>query len=136
MTEATGAPVVGGVAVALHGWRRFTGDIDIYSADLWATHEKLEAAGIRWDSDHREHVIVDVLELIRIVPLKKDFAAKLPKELRGAFKELVEQVHGPRRAVIPPREFWKVYGPASSAGAGRTLGRERARRRAKASVKP
>lgn len=188
MTEATGAPVVGGVAVALHGWRRFTGDIDIYSADFWATHEKLEAAGIRWDSDHREHVIdgvavhmvgddslggppkrvsviegvrvigvadlirgkltvgleeihrhkdvVDVLELIRIVPLKKDFAAKLPKALRGAFKELVEQVHGPRRAVIPPGEFWKVYGPASSAGAGRTRGRERARRRAKASVKP
>lgn len=57
VTKTTDAPVVGALAVALHDWRRFTGDIDIYSADFWATHQRLEAAGIMWDSDHREHVI-------------------------------------------------------------------------------
>lgn len=161
VTKATDAPVVGGIAVALHGWRRFTGDIDIYSADFWATHQRLEDAGIKWDSEHREHVIdgvavhmvgddslggppkrvstiegvkvvgladlirgkltvgleahkrakdiVDVLELIRIIPLKKDFAAKLPKHLRAPFKELVDQVHAPRRTTMPTLKFWKKY---------------------------
>lgn len=159
VTDATGCPVVGGVAVALHGWPRFTGDIDIYSTDFWQTHQKLEAAGILWDSRTREHVIdgvaihmvkddslggppgristiqgvkvigladlvrdkltvgleeihrrkdvLDVLELIRVVPLKKDFAAELPRHLRSAFKELVEQVHGKRH--LPAVKFWKKY---------------------------
>lgn len=161
VTGASGAPVVGGIAVVLHGWGRFTADIDIYSADFQATHEKLLAAGIPWDSKHREHVIegiavhmvgddslggppkristikgvkvigladlirgkltvglesinrgkdvIDVIELIRIIPLKKDFVPKLPKHLRPAFRELVEQVHGPRRTTIPTLKFWKKY---------------------------
>jgi hypothetical protein len=161
VTDVTGCPVVGGIAVALHGWPRFTGDIDIYSTDFWETHLRLADAGIVWDSKHREHVIdgvaihmvkddslggppkristidgvkvigladlirgkltvglevvkrrkdiLDVLELIRIIPLKKDFAAKLPKHLRSAFKELVDDVHGPRRTSVPPLTFWKKY---------------------------
>jgi hypothetical protein len=161
VTEITGCPVVGGIAVALHGWGRYTRDIDIYSADLWTTHERLEAAGILWDPHHREHVIdgvavhmvkdeslggppqhvstiegvkvislkdlirgkltvglvhidrskdvTDVIELIRRVPLKKDFAAKLPPKLRAPFKELVEQVHGPRRTSIPTLKFLKRH---------------------------
>ncbi len=159
VTDATDCPVVGGVAVALHGWPRFTGDIDIYSTDFWLTHQKLENAGILWDSRAREHVVdgvairmvgvdslggpptrisaiqgvkvigladlirgkltvgpktihrrkdvLDVLELIRVVPLKKDFAARLPRGLRPPFKELVEQVHGKRR--LSPIKFWKKH---------------------------
>lgn len=161
VTEATGRPVVGGVAVALHGYPRFTGDIDIYSDDFWETHQRLEAAGIMWDATHREHVvdgmavhmvkddslggppkhvstirgvrvigladlvrgkltvglevvrrrkdILDVLELIRLVPLKKDFAAKLPTHLRKPFKALVDEVHEPRRTPTPPVRFWRKY---------------------------
>ncbi|MEZ6233465.1 MAG: hypothetical protein R3B68_04690 [Phycisphaerales bacterium] len=161
VTDATGCPVVGGVAVILHGGGRSTSDIDIYSPDRWATHEALEAAGILWDSANREHVIdgvavhmVDdeslartpaktstikgvrvlrladlvaaklkvgltsmrrskdithVLDLIERIPLKKDFAAELPRSLQSPFKALVDQVHAPRRTTIPPREFWKKY---------------------------
>lgn len=57
VTAATGAPVVDGVAVVLHGGGRHTRDIDVFAEDFWATHEKLEAAGIRWDSDRREHLV-------------------------------------------------------------------------------
>lgn len=160
VTKAAVAPVVGGVAVALHGWPRFTGDIDIYSSDFWGTHLKLLAAGITWDAARREHVIdgvavhmvgddslggppkristisggvkvigladlirgkltvglkakkrakviVDVLDLIRIIPLKKDFVVKLPKQFRSPFKQLVDQVHGKRGTSLPPLKFWK-----------------------------
>lgn len=57
VTDACGDPVVGGVAVILHGGGRSTYDIDLYSEDLWATHVKLEAAGIMWNSDKREHLV-------------------------------------------------------------------------------
>ncbi len=49
------------------------------------------------ESPRRAKDIADVLELIRVVPLKKDFAAKLPTKLRSAFKQLVDDVHEPRR---------------------------------------
>jgi hypothetical protein len=56
VTQATGAPVIGGVAVILHGGGRSTTDVDILSDDLWTTHTQLEEAGILWDSKRREHV--------------------------------------------------------------------------------
>lgn len=160
VTDATGCPVVGGIAVALHGYRRYTGDIDIYSEDFWATHERLEAAGMRWDPDQREHHVAgmaihmvkqdslggppkhistiegvkvigladlirgkltvglvargrakdigDVLELIRLIPLKKDFAARLPTALRTPFKRLVDDVHGPRRTPAQRLKTWGI----------------------------
>jgi hypothetical protein len=156
VTKAAKAPVVGGIAVVLHGWGRFTRDL--YSDDFKATHELLERAGIRWNASRREHLIdgvpvhlvgpdslggpprristirgvkvisladlirgkltvglesitrardiADVIELIRVIPLKRDFAPRLPRELRRPFKELVEQVHGRRRAVVPALRFW------------------------------
>jgi hypothetical protein len=161
ITEVTGCPVVGGVAVMLHGGGQNTSDIDIYSTDFWATHEKLEAAGILWDADRREHRVDDiavhmvkddslggppkristikgvkvigladlirakltigltevkrskdighVIHLIERIPLRKDFAAKLPKDLRAPFKTLVEQVHDPRRTPLPTLQFYKKY---------------------------
>lgn len=60
VTDATGCPVVGGIAVVLHGGGRHTRDIDIYAADRWAAHERLEAAGIMWASDRREHLVEGV----------------------------------------------------------------------------
>lgn len=161
VTQASGCPVVGGVAVMLHGGGRNTSDIDIYSTDFWATHQQLEAAGILWDSPRREHRVdgvavhmvgddslggppkhvstidgvkvigladlirgkltvgleelrrqkdlTHVIDLIEIIPLKKDFAAKLPARLRAPFKELVDQVHSPRRTTIATLQFWKKY---------------------------
>jgi hypothetical protein len=158
VTQASQCPVVGGVAVMLHGGGQNTSDIDIYSADFWATHERLEAAGILWDAARHEHLIdgvavhmvgddslgdpphhistikgvrvigladlvrakltvglselrrskdiTHVIHLIERIPLRKDFAAKLPKHLRAPFKQLVDQVHGPRRTVIPTLRFW------------------------------
>lgn len=162
VTEVSGAPVVGGIAVMLHGGGRNTSDIDIYSSDFWATHELLEKAGMMWNSSLREHVvegraihmvaedslggppkristiegvkvisladlirgkltvglksvrrskdIAHVLDLIHAVPLRKDFAAKLPTHLRAPFKELVDQVHEPRRTpTLKTLDFWKKY---------------------------
>lgn len=161
VTDVTGCPVVGGLAVTLHGYGRLTRDIDIYSDDFKATHELLEAAGIKWNANRREHIIdgipihmvgddslggppgrkstirgvkvigladiirgkltvglaevtrakdiADVVGLIEAIPLDKSFAAKLPTKLRAPFKELVEQVHGPRRTTLPTLQFWKKY---------------------------
>lgn len=161
ITDVTGDPVVGGVAVILHGGGRGTFDIDIYSADFKATHERLVAAGIEWQPRRREHLVDGiavhlvpveslggppkrvstikgvlvisladlvrakltvgleaihrakdlghVVDLIERVPLNKDFAAKLPRHLRAPFRELVDQVRGPRRTTVPPRDFLRKY---------------------------
>lgn len=165
VTAAADAPVVGGVAVILHGGGRSTYDVDIYSEDFWATHERLEAAGIMWDAARREHLLdgvaihmvgqdslggppakistirgvkvisladlirakltvglnvvnrhkdlAHVTDLITRIPLKKDFAAKLPTKLRAPFKDLVEQVHGSRGSPVPPltpKAYFDKYG--------------------------
>jgi hypothetical protein len=138
------APVLGGVAVYLHGVRRATIDLDLYTDNRRHTANQLEAAGARWDIENREHVLnsvrihtvtpddarhvvertsiidgvrvvslkdliaiklicglnnlgrskdlSDVEELIRAAPLDKRFAGKLPKDLRGPFKGLVDAV--------------------------------------------
>lgn len=59
------------------------------------------------ESARRAKDIADVLELIRIIPLKKDFAAKLPAKLRGPFKLLVDEVHGARRTPVRTLDLWK-----------------------------
>jgi len=57
VTDATGCPVVGGIAVMLHGGGRNTSDIDIYSDDFWKSHEAMEKAGILWNAERHEHLI-------------------------------------------------------------------------------
>lgn len=168
VTEATGCPMVGGVAVLLHGGGRTTRDLDIYTDDFWETHQRLEDAGFMWNSRQREHTvdgvaihmvgedslggaprrlstikgvkvigladlvrgkltvglstiarskdIGDVLELIRCVPLGKDFAAKLPTKLRAAFKRLVDEVHGKRRTTTPTLKFFAQHGKRRQVG--------------------
>lgn len=144
VTQATGAPVLGGIAVFLHGYRRTTQDIDLFSSDPEKTAAVLTRLGARFDAKHREFQLegvplqlvtveqtgsepaevvtiqgvkvvgladlvrfklhsgldrvdrardlADVVELIRVVPLDKRFAARLPKSQRAAFKKLVDAV--------------------------------------------
>jgi len=166
VTQVTECPVVGGVAVTLHGGGRSTHEIDIYAENRWRAHERMEAAGIMWESKARTHIIdgvpvrmVDpatleaepvrvstikgvrvialadlvrtalsrglaglhraldlsrVLDLIERIPLKRDFASKLPTKLRAPFKRLVDEVHEPRRTPLPTLKFFKTYGNLAS----------------------
>lgn len=54
------APVLGGIAVILHGYPRTTTDLDLYTPDRKFTDVQLRAAGARWDTARREHVLDDV----------------------------------------------------------------------------
>lgn len=156
LTSHIDAPVLGGIAVILHGYLRTTIDLDLYTPDRALTDEQLRAAGARWDVAQREHVyddvrihtvtpadaghtvgrvsvidgvrvvslkdliaiklrtglrhvhrakdIVDVMELIKRVPLDKTFAGKLAKDLRPEFKRLVQTVRtGERENANKPR---------------------------------
>lgn len=149
LTAKIDAPVLGGIAVILHGHARTTIDLDLYTPDRSLTDEQLRAAGATWDTANREHLYddvrihtvtpddaghvvqrvstidgvrvvslkdliaiklrtglrhphrakdtVDVMELIRVVPLDKSFATKLPKDLRPDFKKLVDTVRAGER---------------------------------------
>lgn len=50
-------PVVGGVAVFLHGYRRTTEDVDLFVDDTIDAGEVLEAVGAKWDENARQHVL-------------------------------------------------------------------------------
>ena len=154
---AVDASVLGGIAVILHGYARTTTDLDFYTADRKVTDVQLRAAGARWDTEKREHVldhvrihtvtpedaghvvrdtsvidgvrvvslkdliaikllcglgnfgrskdVGDVEELIRVVPLDKRFAGKLPPAVRAPFKELVDRVRGRERQRRDERPF-------------------------------
>lgn len=146
--KATEAPVLGGIAVFLHGYRRTTEDIDLFVSDAKVVGDALARMGARWDEESREFVlegvpihlvteketggpprqtveiegvqtvgladlvrfklksglgrperaqdIADVLALIRLVPLDKRFATRLPAPLRKGFKKLVDAVRKAR----------------------------------------
>lgn len=57
LTPLVDAPVLGGIAVYLHGVGRSTVDLDLYAADSAATAAQLRAAGARWHPATREHVL-------------------------------------------------------------------------------
>ncbi|MEM1167288.1 MAG: hypothetical protein AAGI30_13475 [Planctomycetota bacterium] len=50
-------PVLGGIAVFLHGYRRSTEDVDLYMVDPKTTRAKLDAVGAVWDDENREFVL-------------------------------------------------------------------------------
>jgi hypothetical protein len=54
------APVLGGIAVYLHGYPRATTDLGLYTDDRRVTAAELESAGARWDTARREHILDDV----------------------------------------------------------------------------
>lgn len=57
LREVVDAPVLGGIAVFLHGVGRSTIDLDFYTTDRRATGDQLEAAGAVRDKTRREHVL-------------------------------------------------------------------------------
>src|SRR4051812_29867132 len=57
LREVVDAPVLGGIAVHLHGGGRSTVDLDLYTPDRRRTASQLEAAGAKWDSANREHLL-------------------------------------------------------------------------------
>jgi hypothetical protein len=61
------APVLGGIAVYLHGYPRATTDLDLYTPDRVLTASQLEAAGAKWDSTRREHVL-DAVPIHTVTP--------------------------------------------------------------------
>ncbi len=94
--DAVDAPVLGGIAVYLHGVRRSTIDLDLYTHDRRHTAEQLEASGARWDVENREHVLdgvrihtvtpedakhtverTSIIDGVRVVSLKDLVAIKL-----------------------------------------------------------
>jgi hypothetical protein len=101
LTSKIDAPVLGGIAVILHGYLRTTTDLDLYTPDRVLTDEQLRAAGAKWDETNREHVYddvrihtvtpddaehvvkrVSVIDRVRVVSLKDLVAIKLRTGLR------------------------------------------------------
>lgn len=60
LTAQIDAPVLGGIAVFLHGYLRTTRDLDFYTPDRKVTDQQLRAAGAVWDAKNREHVFESV----------------------------------------------------------------------------
>ena len=101
LTSRIDAPVLGGIAVILHGHLRTTTDLDLYTPDRALTDEQLRAAGARWHAGRREHLYddvrihtvtpddaghvvgrVSVIDGVRVVSLKDLIAIKLRTGLR------------------------------------------------------
>jgi hypothetical protein len=119
LTTRIDAPVLGGIAVILHGYPRTTTDLDFYTPDRRVTDGQLRSAGARWDSAAREHLLDDVrihtvtpddaghivattsiIQGVRVVSLKDLIAIKLrcglgnlgrSKDL-GDVEELIQRV--------------------------------------------
>src|ERR1700722_14384677 len=69
LREIVDAPVLGGIAVYLHGGGRSTVDLDLYATDSQLTSAQLSQAGARLDRAKREHVLDGVQ--IHIVPARE-----------------------------------------------------------------
>ena len=67
LREPVAAPLLGGIAVYLHGGGRATLDLDLYTADRKRTTSELEAAGAVWDRGRREHIL-DGVRIHTITP--------------------------------------------------------------------
>lgn len=55
LTNLVDLPVLGGIAVILHGVPRTTVDVDLYTVDRKAADEQIRAAGGVWDARQREY---------------------------------------------------------------------------------
>ncbi|HVS63709.1 MAG TPA: hypothetical protein VMT85_09455 [Thermoanaerobaculia bacterium] len=54
VAEATAAPVIGGISVFLHGYRRTTEDIDLFAADTTTIAEAVRGIGGVWNEKERQ----------------------------------------------------------------------------------
>lgn len=75
-------PVVGGVAVFLHGYRRTTSDIDLYCEDPAAAAAALLALGATWDADRREHLL-DCIPIRLVTRAQTGDAPRKETEIQG-----------------------------------------------------
>lgn len=60
VSAATGAPILGGIAVFLHGYRRATEAIDVFAGDAPKVADALERLGARRADSQREFVLEGV----------------------------------------------------------------------------
>lgn len=131
LREHVDAPVLGGIAVYLHGYARATIDLDFYTDDRQVTAKQLEAGGAKWSPSRREHVLngvrihtvtpqdaeyevqrTSIIDGIRVVSLKDLIAIKLICGLKnvarskdiGDVEELVRAVPLDKRFAgkLPP----------------------------------
>lgn len=96
LRDVVDAPVLGGIAVYLHGGGRSTVDLDLYATDSRTTAAQLQSAGARWIKATREFVLdgvrihtvtpqdagvsidrTSIIDGIRVVTLKDLIAIKL-----------------------------------------------------------
>jgi hypothetical protein len=96
LRDVVDAPVLGGIAVYLHGVARATVDLDLYTTDRRTTAAQLAAAGAHWDKANREHILdgvrihtitpddagvtierTSIIDGVRVVTLKDLVAIKL-----------------------------------------------------------
>jgi hypothetical protein len=131
LKDPVDAPVLGGIAVILHGYVRTTTDLDLYTPDRNKTDSQLRAAGAAWDAARREHVLngvpihtvtpqdaghvvekTSIIDGVRVVSLKDLIAIKLlcgldnvgrSKDI-GDVEELIRQVPLDKRFAgkLPP----------------------------------
>ena len=123
--DAVNAPVLGGIAVYLHGGGRSTIDLDLYSIDPRSTAAQLESCGARWDKSGREHVLdgvrihlvtpqdagvtigrSSIIDGVRVVTLKDLIAIKLLSGLKNPARSRdIGDVEDLIRAVPPDKRF-------------------------------
>jgi hypothetical protein len=140
LTPRVDAPVLGGIAVYLHGYPRATVDLDRYTPDRRHTAKQLEAAGAKWDTTHPEHVLdevrihtvtpedarhyvdkTSVIDGVRVVSLKDLIAIKLLCGLQnpGRSKDIADVEELIRRIPLDKR-FAPPNSPPSSAPISRS----------------
>jgi hypothetical protein len=102
LRDVVDAPVLGGIAVYLHGGGRSTIDLDLYTIDGAVTASQLTAAGARFDRSNREYVLdgvrihtvtardagviigrPSIIDGVRVVALKDLVAIKLISGLKN-----------------------------------------------------
>lgn len=111
LRDQVDAAVLGGVAVYLHGGGRATVDLDFYTTDRRLTAAQLEAAGARWSTTKKEHLLngvrihtvtpedakhtverTSIIDGVRVVSLKDLIAIKLICGLKnvGRGKDIID----------------------------------------------
>ncbi|MCL4742526.1 MAG: hypothetical protein KJZ54_10030 [Phycisphaerales bacterium] len=95
--DATNAPVIGGVAVFLHGYRRTTEDVDLFADDPQTAADALRAAGATWDAQRREHTLDGV-------PIHLVTAAQT-----GSRPDATERRHGVTIISLPDLVRFKLH---------------------------
>ncbi len=96
--DATNAPVTGGVAVFLHGYRCTTEDVDLFADDPQeAAADALRAAGATWDAHRRVHALDGVpIHLVTAVET-------------GSRPDAIEQRHGVTIVSLPDLIRFKLH---------------------------